>query len=620
MAGVKISSLSASNLQSLDYFPIARGGNTYKTVAKQLLDPIAALQTQMAAVSAKLDNTVLVNSTGVNTLSLYSSPTTLTPSTVTNLPNGNVGINTTNPAESLTINGCMMIEGTNGDYKICVQDGTGRVNHYWNADGPATVGGLHTFRKENETATRILMGGADQSPFAVYTSQDATNFLAASGDPITWYDCMYIDRVNDRNVGIGTVAPIRRLHVANLNSGEMVLEQTSAMSGFKKWNFVVDGGNSSTSSNFIIRQLNDTGNSAGDPFYINGTTNYTGIGTVTPNARLTVRDPLSSGINGTVHIQSGAGDAHLRIDSFNTSSDVYQTLSQGNVGKFQIGLTTDGNSNFYINPNCQQTPAETNSALFIQKSNSFVGIGTETPFSKLYVEGGNIGIDTGNLLTLSTGSNQTSIGRNGSTNGIDFKTSSLPRMFIADDGKVGINTSTPDNNSLVKLHVVGSIVAETGSGTKAYIGGDSNADIEIGSLDAACTDITFWNIGSSLRMNLFAKNITSSGNIEATGDVIAYATSDQRLKTNITYIPNSLEKVCSIRGVTFNWNTELQQTHKGRDVGVIAQEIERVLPEAVIDRENGYKAVKYEKIIPLLIEAIKELKFEIADMKRISLV
>ena len=111
-------------------------------------------------------------------------------------------------------------------------------------------------------------------------------------------------------------------------------------------------------------------------------------------------------------------------------------------------------------------------------------------------------------------------------------------------------------------------------------------------------------------------NIITNGNITATGDITAFASSDERLKKNIATISNALEKVSTIRGVEYEWNMELQDTHTGGDVGVIAQEIEKVLPTAVIDRDNGYKAVKYERIIPLLIEAIKDLKKEIDVLKR----
>ena len=91
------------------------------------------------------------------------------------------------------------------------------------------------------------------------------------------------------------------------------------------------------------------------------------------------------------------------------------------------------------------------------------------------------------------------------------------------------------------------------------------------------------------------------------GDIVAFWSSDKALKDNIENIDNPLEKITKLNGVTFEWNDK-QCTHTGKDVGVIAQDVEQVIPEAVTTRENGYKAVKYEKIIPLLIESIKELK------------
>ena len=98
-------------------------------------------------------------------------------------------------------------------------------------------------------------------------------------------------------------------------------------------------------------------------------------------------------------------------------------------------------------------------------------------------------------------------------------------------------------------------------------------------------------------------------------DVVAYASSDRRLKDNIQPISNPLEKINQISGNSFVWNEEKQNIYKGKDYGVIAQEIEEILPELVQTRENGYKAVKYDKIVSLLIEGIKELSKEVTDLK-----
>ena len=88
-------------------------------------------------------------------------------------------------------------------------------------------------------------------------------------------------------------------------------------------------------------------------------------------------------------------------------------------------------------------------------------------------------------------------------------------------------------------------------------------------------------------------------------DVVAFSSSDKRLKDNIKPIDNALEKLEKISGVLFDWNDKSGYT--GRDYGVIAQEVEAIMPEIVVTRDDGYKAVRYEKIIPLLIEAIKQL-------------
>ena len=111
------------------------------------------------------------------------------------------------------------------------------------------------------------------------------------------------------------------------------------------------------------------------------------------------------------------------------------------------------------------------------------------------------------------------------------------------------------------------------------------------------------------------KTFTSA--IICNGDITAFAGSDKRLKTNIETIDNALDKVIQISGVKYNWN----ELAEGKDItvreaGVIAQEIKEVLPEAVIERDTGYLAVRYERLIPLLIEAVKELSGKVEELQQ----
>lgn len=105
-------------------------------------------------------------------------------------------------------------------------------------------------------------------------------------------------------------------------------------------------------------------------------------------------------------------------------------------------------------------------------------------------------------------------------------------------------------------------------------------------------------------VNTTAVSLSVIGGINATGDITAFATSDERLKKNIKPIENALYKVMQLDGIEFDWNCEYKSGH---DIGVLAQQVEKVVPEVVCIREDGYKAVRYEKLVALLIQAIKEL-------------
>ena len=109
-----------------------------------------------------------------------------------------------------------------------------------------------------------------------------------------------------------------------------------------------------------------------------------------------------------------------------------------------------------------------------------------------------------------------------------------------------------------------------------------------------------------------------SGNFTATGNVTAYY-SDDRLKTRLGNIENAVDKVCSLTGFYYEANETAQQlgyTAK-REVGVSAQDVEKVLPEIVVAApiDEQYKTVQYERLVPLLVEAIKEQQEQIKNQQ-----
>jgi hypothetical protein len=184
-------------------------------------------------------------------------------------------------------------------------------------------------------------------------------------------------------------------------------------------------------------------------------------------------------------------------------------------------------------------------------------------------------------------------------------------VTVTTTGRVGVGTADPD----FKLDVAGN------AGFNEYIrhNGDNDTHIRFQAnqvdISAGGNIYSYDGAAFNLTGHLSASGNISGSQIEASGDIIAFGSSDRNLKDNIQPIENPLEKMDKIGGYTFVWNNK-QSTYQGKDVGVVAQEIQEVLPEIVSGRANGYLGVKYEKIVPLLIESIKELKKEVEDIKQ----
>ena len=166
-----------------------------------------------------------------------------------------------------------------------------------------------------------------------------------------------------------------------------------------------------------------------------------------------------------------------------------------------------------------------------------------------------------------------------STREVNTDSAPLERLRITSAGSIGINTTNPTS----RLEVVGDARITTGS------------------------------LGVGVAPN------ATDGRIDASNDIVAFSTSDRRLKENITPIANALEKVRSLTGVEFDWKEETKSVHgyEGHDVGVIAQDVQAVLPEAVRTNDSGYLSVRYEKMIALLVEANKELANRVEQLEKL---
>jgi hypothetical protein len=121
--------------------------------------------------------------------------------------------------------------------------------------------------------------------------------------------------------------------------------------------------------------------------------------------------------------------------------------------------------------------------------------------------------------------------------------------------------------------------------------------------------------GAALGVNVAAS--ATAGRIDASNDIVAYSSSDERLKHNITPIENALDKVKSLTGVEFDWKPEYKHAHgyEGHDTGIIAQQVQEVIPSAVRTNDTGFLAVRYEKLIGLLVEGMKEQQAQIDELK-----
>jgi len=334
---------------------------------------------------------------------------------------------------------------------------------------------------------------------------------------------------------------------------------------------------------------------------IKGTLKITGI----PNVRTSIDNLVIDSGSFSTRVTTNEFDI-LNLQSFSSSlDDTYATDAQLNASSSAlITLYTAADTALSSSTSLERTANSSSLAASITELSSSAA----TTYLKNTTDTLN-----GNLTVTGTVTAQ------------EFNTEYISSSVIYESGSTKFGDSADDQHTFTgsvdingRLGIIGFsdisaslAAAVAGTGIQSVIE-DTTPQLG-GNLDLNSNNITgSGNINISGEITGSALLI--NGNITSTGDITAFASSDERLKDNIQVIPDAVEKIQQIKGVSFDWNSN-QATHEGHDIGVIAQDIEKILPEIVTTRDNGYKAVRYEKLVALLIEAVKEQQLEIDELK-----
>ena len=358
-----------------------------------------------------------------------------------------------------------------------------------------------------------------------------------------------------------------------------------------------------------------------------------GIGTTVPLSVLDVGGQANFQNNVTI-----AGNIIVNNITSNNSISFSNLTVTGNViaASFQPTSSTIATNGMFL-PAVNSLGLATNGSerMRIDASGN-VGIGTSSPstYGKLAVSGNVYAGDTttnsdGTITIGSSGAGSVAITRTGTgatSSSMTFSTtfSTLQeRMRIDSSGNVGIGTTSTYGSKMFVLGSANAGVAVSDNTNTIAMYGNGGTAVVLGTANSVPM---FFTTGGTERMRIsstggFSVGTTSdpgAGAIYATGNITAYF-SDDRLKTRLGNIENALDKVSALNGFYYEPNETAQALgyKVRREVGVSAQDVQAILPEIVSPApiDEQYLTIDYERIVPLLIEAIKELNAKIAVLE-----
>ncbi len=329
-----------------------------------------------------------------------------------------------------------------------------------------------------------------------------------------------------------------------------------------------------------------------------------GIGTTNPGAELDVRGDIFGISASNPQLVLGAaasGGTYGVLGYANSTNNIH--LYTANSGHIVLGMNTSGAS----------------------AGSGYVGIGTINPVAKLTIANGAVSSGPATI-----NSNYQLMLYNGGTANSSYG-------FGIDNNTIWYNSNAyhdfySGGNAIMRIGYLGSNVGigTTVPNTKLTVAADGGDGITIQASGCDAGDLIFKQssgfeasrIYSSPVCNVSGLTITSS--VSITGNLCASGTigvcSDIRYKRNITPLNGALSNVLKMQGVSYDWKlNEFPEKHfsKDKQVGFIAQDMEKIYPQVVMNDADGFKSIDYSKLTPILVESIKEQQKLIEEQNKV---